>query len=269
MSLRFKYDFGAALWRLKLDTATGNLALEVRDGDLLLTSFWVLNCQTLALQELQLPRPNTWWYGLEEAHGGFVWLHGYGDRKLGQHKGITAMATNGQVLWEQPELAFYGVGQRGLYAHEVQQPGTGLRLLEIASGKETHQGISQAEAAEQVHLFNTLRFENCQYPVLYLEGETYFNEVAAFLQATQAIEAVKAIEYLDTASHILVSCYRQSSEGKLDNYLFIFDLEGNLCYSECLASELSGIGSDTFFIFRGDLYFIQKKEILQIHSLLV
>ncbi|MFT2011332.1 DUF4905 domain-containing protein [Pontibacter sp. 13R65] len=252
---------------MKLDTVTQQLALEIRDGDLLLASFFVLSCENLELQELRLPQANAWWQGLEDAHAGLVLLHGYGDRKLGQHKGITALAANGQVQWQKPDLAFYGIGEQGIFAHEVAKPGTDFRLLQLPAGEEAHPQVAQAKAASEVAAFNLTRFKDCLYPVLYLEGEAYFEQVAAFLSDAAAVHPVKAIEYAETELNIFLSFYQSTQTAALDNFLFIFDLEGNLTHSECLATELTGIGSDTFFIFRGDLYFIQQKEILQIFSL--
>ncbi len=233
----------------------------------MLASFFLLDCDRLELQELQLTQPNAWWQGLEDAHAGLVLLHGYGDRKLGQHKGISALAAGGQVLWEKPDLAFYGLGECGLYAHEVAQPGSDFRLLHLPAGEEARHRVSQVKAAEEVAQFNRARFSECVYPVLYLEGEPYFEEVRRFLAHTLAVTPVSAIEYAETEAYILISYYVRTKNEKLENLLVVFELEGNFCFSESLASELSGIGSDTFFIFRGDLYFIQQKEILQIHSL--
>ncbi|WP_240676204.1 DUF4905 domain-containing protein [Botryobacter ruber] len=267
LSPTFIYDFGAPVWRMKLDTATDRLALEVRDGDVLLACFYSFDCRSFALAQLNLQQQTVWWQGLEDAQDGLVFLHGYGDRKLGQHKGITARTGDGTQRWEEQELAFYGIGAEGLYAFAVAHPEEGFQLLDLQTGQPKEADISQQAAAAAVADFFGARYNKCVYPVLYLEGEPYFLTVQAFLADRLGVQAVKGIEYAETNSCILVSYYLPGAENKLANEVAVFDLEGNLLLSETLAAGLSGIGSDTFFIFKDSLYFIQNKTILQVYLL--
>ncbi|SIT82991.1 DUF4905 domain-containing protein [Pontibacter indicus] len=256
------------MWRIRLDTPGGWLALEVRDADLLQTRFYTLHLPDGKLLELKLPDANTWWMGLEDVYNRAVYLHGYGDRKLGQHKGIRAFATNtGKALWEQPDLAFYGVEERGLLAVNISQQGGELLLLESGYGNTIRNDIGQKEAAERVHLFHTVRFGAVQYPHLYREGETYFRQVRDFLVQELDCEPVSALEYAETDTCLVVSYYRRTAENKLDNFLAVFDLNGFLHLNELLAGAMDGVGSDTFFIFMRSLYFVQNKTILKAYSL--
>ncbi|GAB3812660.1 hypothetical protein GCM10028895_03930 [Pontibacter rugosus] len=75
-----------------------------------------------------------------------------------------------------------------------------------------------------------------------------------FLELQIGVATVQAIEYAETATHLIISFYIQDTEGKLCNSLVIFDLDGNLLLQEQLGSSLSGIGSDTFFIFKHNLF---------------
>ncbi|MDX5421366.1 MAG: DUF4905 domain-containing protein [Hymenobacteraceae bacterium] len=269
LSLLYKYDFGAPVWRIRLDTTQGRLALEVRDADLLLTRFYTFDTQKHTLTQLELPQAQAWWQGLEDAQDGYLYLHGYGDRKLGQHKGIIAIAAAfGEVVWERPELAFYGITEGGVLSFPVSAAEHSLQLLAPGTGKALQVGISQQQAAEKVSHYSSIRYSNCIYPVLYLEGETYFEQVRDFVTAQQPGTPVKAIEYAETEGCLVISYYTDAGDGTLDNFLLVFDLEGNLQLKEQMGSRLSGIGSDTFFIFRHDLYFLLNKDILKVYRLL-
>ncbi|WP_018478324.1 DUF4905 domain-containing protein [Pontibacter roseus] len=256
------------MWRIRIDAAAGRLALEVRDSDLLLAHFYTLDCHSHTLQQLGLPEPLTWWMGLEDAHQGLVYLHGYGDRKLGQHKGIRALAAEtGEEVWHQPELAFYGVDAAGVLAYEVATPDATLHCLDACYGKLLQNDISQKEAAHRVQVFGRQRYSEIGYPILYREGEEYFGQVQDFVAHQLGCEAVRVIEYAETEACVAVSYYVQNEKNKLDNFLAVFDLNGFLHLNELLAGSLDGVGSDTFFIFMRSLYCVQNKESLKAYSL--
>lgn len=257
------------MWRIRLDTAANLLALEVRDADLLLASFYTLNASTYTLQLLPLPQAQNWWKGLEDVQGGFLFLHGYGDRKVGQHKGVKAIAAEtGEVVWEVPELAFYGFSADGMLAYPATAPDSLFQELQLESGKIIRTGIPQLQAAEEVAHYSNSRFSDAVFPALYLEEEPYYLDLKDFLKAQLNTEAVKGIEYAETETALVVSYYEHTFGNTLKNYIAVFDLEGNLMLKEQLADGLSGIGSDTFFIFMHDLYFIRNKTLLEVYRLL-
>lgn len=258
------------MWRIRIDATTERLALEVRDADVLLTYFYTFGMEFHTLKELKQQQQLTWWQGLEDAHEGLVYLHGYADRQLGQHKGITALsATSGKIIWEQPELAFYGVTSDGIIAYPAANPEGEFKLLAPSTGNYITEHVPQQEAIVAINQFSHTRYSKCIYPMLYLEGEDYFSELQVFLQQQLQVSAVKAVEYAETEACFIVSYYIQGDSDKLDNFVVVFDLEGNLLLQEQLGRDLRGMGSDTFFIFKDELYFIQHKNSLKVYKLIV
>ncbi|MFD3003522.1 DUF4905 domain-containing protein [Pontibacter toksunensis] len=256
------------MWRIRLDTAASLLALEVRDADLLLASFYTLDASVFSLKQLPLPQVQNWWQGLEDAQEGILFLHGYGDRKIGQHKGIKAIAADtGDVLWETSELAFYGFSAAGILAYPAAAPDTPFQELQLHTGRTLKTAVPQLQAAEEVSGFSNNRFSDTVFPALYLKGEPYYDDLKDFLKTQLNTEAVKGIEYAETEAALVISYYEQEAGDTLKNYIAVFDLEGNLRLKEQLADGLSGIGSDTFFIFMHDLYFIRNKVLLEVHRL--
>jgi hypothetical protein len=267
-ALQFKYDFGAPVWRIRIDTAAGGLALEVRDSDLLLTSFYTLDCHSHTLKQLEVAEKLTWWLGLEDAQQGQVYLHGYGDRKLGQHKGIRALsAETGEEQWQLPGLSFYGIEERGLLAYDPSAPEAPLLLLDMRSGKSLQNDITQKQASDRVEAYSRKRYSSVAYPVLYREGEEYYEQVRRFLVQQLDCEPVRVIEYAETDNCLVISYYVAGEKNKLDNFLAVFDLNGFLYLNELLAGGLDGVGSDTFFIFMRSLYFVQNQVSLKAYSL--
>ncbi|CAM3686370.1 DUF4905 domain-containing protein [Pontibacter korlensis] len=254
---------------MRLDSSTACLALEVRDPDLLLTSFYTLDTASLSLSHLDLPQTQAWWQGLEDAEHGLLYLHGYGNRQLGQHKGIAGYdEENKGKVWETAELAFYGIAKAGVLAYNPMQPEAPLQSLAPKTGMATGQSFTQQEAAEEVAHYSRTRYQDCLYPILYREGEAYFEQVRDFLREQLQVEPLQALEYAETETCLVISFYLEDTDGSLQNELAIFDLEGKLHQKVKIGSRLSGIGSDTFFIFKHNLYFILNKDILQVFRLL-
>ncbi|WP_460879092.1 DUF4905 domain-containing protein [Pontibacter rugosus] len=169
------------MWRIRLNTTINMLALEVRDSDLLLTQFYTLGTDGFILQQLALPEAQAWWQGLEEAEHGQIYLHGYGDKKLGQHKGIVAVAPEtGYKVWEQTELAYYGIAPEGIVAYHPKQPEAPMQVLAPKSGVPTGQVLNQVQAAEVVAQHSRSRYADCHYPVLYREGRSTLSRCNIF-----------------------------------------------------------------------------------------
>jgi len=258
------------VWRIRIDTSANRLALEVRDADLLLAFFYTLDCQSHTLQPLTVPQALTWWLGLEDAAAGLVYLHGYADHKLGQHKGITALsAATDKIQWEATGLAFYGLCDGGLMAYPAAASEEDFVLLDSTTGQILKEKITQQAAVAATEKFSHSRYRACTYPILYREGEAYFAQVQTFVEAQLGQTPVRAIEYAETGEALVVSFYTAAADGKLNNYLAVFNFEGNLQLNITLGTGLSGIGSDTFFIFKDKLYFIQNKDSLHIYALLL
>ncbi|GAB3203286.1 hypothetical protein ABID22_000924 [Pontibacter aydingkolensis] len=257
------------MWRIRIDTACRKLALEVRDPDLLLTHFYTLDAAGFILQKLDINPSKAWWQGLEDAQYGMVYLHGYGDRKTGQHKGITALsADTGNQEWSLDDMAFYGLSQEGMLVYNPNAPEEALTIIGPENGDTIQTDISQYRAAQQVSDFSSDRYRDCVYPVLYMQGESYFEDVCNFLIEQSGARPVQGIAYAEANSCIVISYYAQAESGELDNFVVIYDLEGKLRLKVKLGSGLSGIGSDTFFIFNLGLYLLLDKQILQVYSLL-
>ncbi len=254
------------MWRLRLDAGAGRMALETRDADLLLAEFYTLDLSQHLLSKLPFPAAKNWWLGLEDAHNGLLLLHGYGNRQIGEHKGIMAYTSEtGELQWEQPELAFYGVSEEGVLAFDTELQN--LALLNANTGTILTKNVSVGNGAQQVAAYNAIRSQDCIYPMLYLQGEAYFTEVSNFVQYSLQVSPVKGIEYAETDKYVIVSYYAENKEEKLDNWLAVFDLDGKLIMNEQIAHTLSGIGSDTFIIFKQKLYFIRQRNSLVVYSL--
>jgi hypothetical protein len=126
---------------------------------------------------------------------------------------------------------------------------TSFRFLEIETGKVISDNPQQIE---WIHTNNTV------HPFQYLDGEPEFETVKNFLRSTRQLMAKLGAEYLEYAGHVIISYYAGDPTG-FNNLLALFNSKGECLYETEIGTNLKGIGTNTFFITSGNLFFVKNK----------
>lgn len=95
-------------------------------------------------------------------------------------------------------------------------------------------------------------------PFHYQEDSSHFNKVKKFLEQRFNERPVKAIDYLQTESVILISYYLYD-EDQLTNFFLILDINGELLLEETIGNELTHVGMQTFFMVHDLIVVIKNK----------
>lgn len=103
-------------------------------------------------------------------------------------------------------------------------------------------------------------------PYHYQKGSDNFMDVAQFLAQQYSLDIVNSLDYLQTASVIVISYYLYI-EDSLANFLLILDEKGNELEHIQLGSELKKVGMHTFFVTNHFLVTIKDKTELKIYTL--
>ncbi len=108
-------------------------------------------------------------------------------------------------------------------------------------------------------------FNDISYASAYPEESEYFQWFVQYF-ANLDIIPCKQIEYLKIKAQILISYYKESQK-ELTNSLAILDESGDILENILLEEQLTGIGKDTFFVFRNKAIFVTQKSTLNIYDL--
>jgi hypothetical protein len=107
----------------------------------------------------------------------------------------------------------------------------------------------------------------------YLRNSSHYNtenkflgKIAGFVFALSNKQPEGPMDYLEYKGKIIVSFYTKEGE-KLVNYLLVVNEEGNILLLDQIGTEISGIGLDTFFLYKDLLIFIKNKKELVIFEL--
>ncbi len=259
LTCHFSFTFPGNIWKIKPDAVTQMLALEVRKTEILQAGFYSVNIQTGKQTLENYQTKERWWTGLEDACNGLLLLHGYEAIKdTGRHLGISAIsATDGQLVWEAPELTFSGLlSAESLLAENAEGQ---LMEVELQTGKKQKYSFTKEHAKTAIKAFEKNRGNALTVPVPYLPADAHYPLLQDFIREKTGKEASQTIEYLEQEEYIFLSFYAETNS-ILANFLMVCSAQGELLLDICLEPAVAGLGSDTFFIFAEKLFFIQEKK---------
>jgi len=95
-------------------------------------------------------------------------------------------------------------------------------------------------------------------PAQYFQGTPHFDTVSKFIHRKLDMKPVQAIEYLENSGLIFISIYCQKATD-LENYLLVFNEDGELQMRDKLGVGLKGLGFEAFFLQTGYLFYVKNK----------
>lgn len=251
LSQHFEIEVEGFVWKQFIDPLQNYLILEVRNADLHQVSFHVIQLETGNLIHSIFPKEETWWIGIQEVINGKIIAHAYESEQSPIHKGVTIYdSKSATVLWENQEVYFYQKEENIIWVSTSEQE---FLQLEISDGKVL-------KTQKEIPFIITSSEELVELPLNYSEENTHFKTIFDFLKQLQGVEAVKTIEYWESLNRIVISYYICDEKEKLENYLLVLSIDGEILFQDCLDVELSGIGMDTFYVYQEKLFFIQEKR---------
>jgi len=151
-----------------------------------------------------------WWTGIEAAHRGVLFLHGYATPDLPGRKGITAIdCATGEVLWKNPDVTFLSAAEGSVYG---SRDVAGLRTtleLDHRTGAERNvvgrgdDALRRAPAGEEEAVDVT-------FPQT-LSGAGSEPDAAIAARVSTASAEGFPVEYAGNGTYVVVTFYRKES----------------------------------------------------------
>lgn len=226
--------------------------IEVRDEVSFKVKFFALDYQQNVFLWKDVELAEQWWVGLTAARGKTLLFQSYVSKGNPDHKNLIACnISDGSVRWEVGEFSFFDWDDtviRGYHTgDEIQQA-----IVDVATGVLTKTTWSSSSLSSETQ-------SELMGPVQYLEGTEHFETVKKFVHAKTGYNPVMGVEYMEWRDWIVVSVYTAHPSG-LANYLLVFDADGEISLTEKLAENLTGLGTDTFFMLSGCLFLVKNKS---------
>lgn len=253
----FSQHFSGMIWSFLAVPEKDILVMEVRDDEKFQVTFSALNYSTNQFLWKDLSLKESWWVGLKAANKHLVLFDRFLTKGNPDHKSLIALdLTSKTIQWEIEEFSFFDWDDTTIFGYQTKEdvlPAT----IDVKTGVVTTTDWKAPLEKESV----------IANPTQYLEGSEHFDTVKRFIAHKTHFVAVKGVEYVEIADWIVVSVYHHENDGSLANYLLVFTKEGELQLQEKLGEKLQGLGTDTFFMLSGCLFFVKNRSELVAYTL--
>lgn len=261
----FSFEYKGLAWKLLIDPSSSVLVTEWRDEESREADFSAIDLVQKKELWSGLERKEKWWTGLEEAKNGWVLLHGYKDLQNPEHKGISVYEIkSGKLVWTNEDYSFLSLEEEHLVVYIPEDKARLYKKLRLKDGALI------GEMSEMELVYHLEEKAETSTGILnsnhYTAENRYFEKISGFIEAFTGKRASEAVDYLEFNEKIIVSFYVKEGE-KLVNYLLVVNGLGEILYQETIGAEISGIGLETFFLYKDLLIFVKNKKELLIFEL--
>lgn len=246
---RFSVHFRGTLWNTVALASEKLLFLELRDESRRSVTFSALRYDrgAFAWQDRQIVE--NWWIGLLTAAGNTLLLQRF-NPETPEARGLVAVdAGSGELLWTRDEFIMERAGMG--WVSGFSGSGRDRQTLDLLSGR----AIDKNTATE----FNDDKISVPVRPFRYETGTPYFDTVQKFLSTRFNHSPEGSVEYLEFEGKVVISYHVRMPDG-LANHLLVLRESGTVLLHTRIAGALKGLGTDTFFVLAGCLFFVRNGD---------
>lgn len=233
------------------------LFIEQRNADELKVEFAALDYRKEQFLWKQWRPSDNWLVSLFAVQADTLFLQEFPHRGNPDQKNLIACDIwQAKIRWIAEGFSFSGCDGRSIYGYQIEEERP-QAIVDIRTGERLKQPWFKPDWSEQTDLPG---------PIHYVEGTAHFESVRNYLQMKINRQITAGVDYMEYGESIIMSVYFRESAG-LANYLFVFSQQGDLVLKEVLDEKLGGIGTDTFFVLSGCLFFVKNKLELVAYTL--
>lgn len=242
-------QFNGSIWRMEIDEISDTIFIELRNDSEKQVSFSSINLNNGSLNFKDLVTPERWLTGIETAYNGVLLLHNYQSATGPAHRGITAIDTDGTVLWTNYIFAFDHLTTRGPILYDTHIHPKKLFLIDIKTG--TVERIYEPMVLSEIK-------NNIAFPDI-LSPDALPHQALAFSAFGNSVH------YLEYNNFRIVSLHTLQM-GVLKQYLYVMD--GTIkVYEDLLNTDIQKLQPEAFILHKNRLIYIKNKSELKVLSL--
>lgn len=249
LPLRFSVHFSGTLWNTVALPSQNLLFLELRNEAKRMVRFSALRYDQGVFVWQDQEIVEKWWIGLLVASGSTLLLQRFNPETPEARGLVAADVTTGTVRWTRDEFVVERAGTG--WVSGFSGSGRERLTLDLASGavldKKTQREPPDDKISAPVR------------PLRYEAGTPYYDTVQKFLTNRFAHSPEGSVEYLEFEGKVVISYHVRMSNG-LANHLLVMRESGVVLLHTQIAGALKGLGTDTFFVLAGCLFFVRNGD---------
>jgi len=238
-------QFHSVIWRMEIDEVSDTIYLEIRKAEDKLVSFAAVDLTSGQTKFENINLQERWLTGIEVAYNNVLLLHGYQGQNAPIHRGLTALAEDGSVLWSNYSIAFDHLSVNGPITYAAQIQPRKLFLTDINSGAS----IRQFNSGIDREYVNSVVF-----PHNVADGELNFD---------LPVESYNGVvDYLSYNNYRIVSLHTLA-EGQLIQSLYVWQNK-DLVYEDLLNDNIQKMQPEAFILCKNRIIYIKNKTELKV-----
>lgn len=232
--------FRGIIWRVETDDRNSIVAIESRDVSNRTTYFSAFNYASGETLFREITVQEGWFWSLDRAHAGMVYLHSYVNESNPEHKGIIAINSSGEISWQHFHKTLHEISDSGLIVYNPKIQPKIFELISAETGAVLSTKISEnTPLPRHIEVPETLE-DSRQFSHL-LPGNIY-----------------GPIFYMEINSKIILA-FHTKKEDFYTQQLAVYQ-DGIPLIQDILAADIQKLNPEAFFIQHNHLFYIRGNK---------
>ncbi|MEM7550091.1 MAG: DUF4905 domain-containing protein [Bacteroidota bacterium] len=248
----FAHTAQGKIWKTIVSEDGKHLIWEDRDEDQHQVSFGLYSLTDRKVLKQKILLEERWWVTVMACNAHRLIFGYYEDSEDPSDKKIVVFDLNtNETVKTIEQASFEGIQGKEILVRLHNRKDELFGLDEhLLLNRQTDQNVMSIDFTNQI-----IR------PNHYEQGSEYALTVQRFLNSLISEDIIDVFDYLEYKESLLISYYCRSESGMVNN-LLIGSKDFSTYEEIMLADNVSGIGSDTFWIINDQLFFVQDKDTL-------
>lgn len=224
--------------------------VEIRDELTRQVTFACINLLTNNVLWEDIRPEKSWWLSLVGIFDGYLFLHKYSSNQKPEPEGLLILnVETGDTIERLSDWIFFKYFNSLLTVYQLQNNEPVYMNVDLKKNRDGENCVSQNLSIEK----SPTEF----LPIHYPEDSPHFSTIYKFLYRLLNIDAVKAVDYLEIGTKIIISYYIYIDKSFL-NYILVANRTRQILLNDLIA-ETEGIGIDTFTVKSDTLLYVKNQ----------
>ena len=242
---------------MTLEPASGLLYLTERDEAAHEVRFHAFDLDKGELLWEGLSFENSWWTELHEVIGDVMIFSTLHDSQNPEERSWFGLdSSEHHLLWQKDDFYFEQAGADAFCGWDRHDESATRCFYDLRDGREI--------ANKALPLEKNFVTENIPlaFPLQYSEESPHFGTFGRYIRHFLQAEPRGVVDYLELDQSLVLSGYMGVGK-KLENFLLVLSREGEQLHYDTLGTDLPGIASDTFMVWKKLLIYVKHKNELR------
>jgi len=231
--------FEGIIWKIETDDKEPVIAIETRNIADRKTYYSAFNYLTGNCLFKEITVDDSWIWGLDRVHNGFVFLHSYINDNSPEHAGIIALNTSGKIAWSHFNKTLEDITEQGLLVYNPKIQPKIFNVISADNGQTLAGDTSSAPLFQEV-IIPDMKIDPADF------GYVLPNNISVPF-------------FYKHYNHKDILVYHTQTQNLFTQQLIVCQAE-SILFKDILAVDIQKMNPEAFFIQRNHLFYIRNNK---------